>query len=169
MLPIYYGFHSLPGYQGFQHRPSVVMQQVDLILPTHTRTHFSVNGSTTHWRMWFVWNLPTTCLLSCKVVSYICDSGFSCYVILLVTQVIAIKCFKFPSRHDALIVYLLQALVVVIRYQIPKYQVWWTFTYLSPQKHHRNSFVHFSFLKNDLYHTWIDRNMSTDEKNPMCN
>lgn len=44
-------------------------------------------------------------------------------VILLVTQVIAIKCLKFPSRHYALIVYLLQVLVVVIRYQIPKYQV----------------------------------------------
>jgi len=38
MLIVYYGFHSLPGYQGFQHGPSVVMQQVDLVLPTHTHT-----------------------------------------------------------------------------------------------------------------------------------
>lgn len=41
MLIVYYGFHSLPGYQGFQHGPSVVMQQVDLVLPTHTHTSLS--------------------------------------------------------------------------------------------------------------------------------
>ena len=65
-----------------------------------------------------MWNLPTTCLLTCTGISYICDSGFSCYVMFLDTQVIALKCFKLPSRHYALIVYLLQALVVVIRNKI---------------------------------------------------
>ena len=35
-LIVCYGFHCLPGYQGFQHRSSVIMQQVNLILTTHT-------------------------------------------------------------------------------------------------------------------------------------